>query len=365
MVSSGRDTRTLHSAFALASERSAFRNCVSVSDPPNPMLRTIRLTWQQRPEVLVRVWIAARKSKASFRRVVRRLIQGGILPAAVTSRQLTPTTLNTYSISEANARLRFRFSINELNDHASQLDLPPMIVTSSDGSFGRAGDRLSETGSAIALGRPVEFGRSAGSLSRINTCTVVLLFTKRVDLLERNENLLTRRATWCTIVDVFWFHPWRKTLNLHSKPSPDSGDSGHKRRHCLIWQAVAPLMAYVLLFEGRKHDSPVLRESRLLNLFREMDSLNGKCVYGDPAYGCQDHIVSPYASNLTTEEQESNRNMSSALWSGTDWHKKMGARKFPLASCLVAFVVTNCHSFLSRGNQTSSYFDLAPRIFGK
>ncbi|DBA05032.1 TPA: hypothetical protein N0F65_000720, partial [Lagenidium giganteum] len=151
--------------------------------------------------------------------------------------------------------------------------------------------------------------------SRIFIYTTALLVEIHQDKIELNVDLLNRRASvYCQHVaecgaPLATFGFIDGTKQFICRPSPRnlqrSCYSGHKRRHCFIWQAVVtPDGLCAALFgpvEGRKHDSTVLRE------------MDGKCVYGDPAYGCRGLILSPYSSNPTPREREFNRRMSAVL----------------------------------------------------
>ena len=80
--------------------------------------------------------------------------------------------------------------------------------------------------------------------------------------------------------------------------------SGHKRQHCMNYQgAVAPdglMLHFWGPFDGRCHDSTVLAESKVLEVFESTPELQHHYVYGDPAYGCAPNLMCGYkGSNLT------------------------------------------------------------------
>ena len=68
-------------------------------------------------------------------------------------------------------------------------------------------------------------------------------------------------------------------------------------------------------FEGRRHDSGMLRESGLLQVLEEHSfSPNGDimCIYGDPANPLRPHLQAPCRNAALTEEQQTwNQRMSS------------------------------------------------------
>ncbi|ETV89842.1 hypothetical protein H310_15318, partial [Aphanomyces invadans] len=92
--------------------------------------------------------------------------------------------------------------------------------------------------------------------------------------------------------------------------------SGHKRFHCLNYQAVTcPDGICVHFFgpmEGRRHDATMLRHSQLLPfLHRHRELFLSKFIYGDPAYGIVDYLLSGYkGNNIGPLKQEFNKWMS-------------------------------------------------------
>ena len=92
--------------------------------------------------------------------------------------------------------------------------------------------------------------------------------------------------------------------------------NGHKRNHCLKFQSVAlpnGLIGHLTgPYEGRKHDSSMLRESGLLPQLRQNATFNGNplCIYGDPAYPISVHLLSPVRNPNTQLEIDFNREMS-------------------------------------------------------
>ncbi|KAF4150332.1 DDE superfamily endonuclease [Phytophthora infestans] len=65
--------------------------------------------------------------------------------------------------------------------------------------------------------------------------------------------------------------------------------------------------------EWRRHDSAMLRESKLMSYFEEHEELfGGRFLYGDPAYGMQKFILSEYKGNVSNHfERAFNKQMSS------------------------------------------------------
>lgn len=129
--------------------------------------------------------------------------------------------------------------------------------------------------------------------------------------------------------------------------------------------------------EGRRHDAFILSESGVLDKLRPFTQPNGQpyVVYGDPAYGIQSNIISPFRSGqpLTQAEQEFNTAMSSVrvsvewtfgkiiqLFAFLDFKKNIKVLLQPVGKYyIVGTLLTNCHTCLY-GSQTSSFFNVPP-----
>ena len=102
--------------------------------------------------------------------------------------------------------------------------------------------------------------------------------------------------------------------------------NGHKRVHEIKLQSVATPDGMVALlhgpYEGRRHDSGILRESGLLPMLQQHSvSPNGEimCLYGDAAYPLRPQMQAPFkGANLTEDEQLLNCRMSSCRVSVED-----------------------------------------------
>ena len=93
--------------------------------------------------------------------------------------------------------------------------------------------------------------------------------------------------------------------------------NGHKRVHSIKFQVVsAPNGLCINLFgpvEGRRHDSGMLADSRLLGLlqrFAVTPDGSQLCIYGDPAYPHRPQLQAPFKGAMLTQEEE-------------DWNKSM------------------------------------------
>lgn len=157
--------------------------------------------------------------------------------------------------------------------------------------------------------------------------------------------------------------------------------SGHKRTHCVKYQSVlCPDGIIVSLFgayPGRRHDAGILRESNLYAQLQECCTFNDGTyfvLYGDPAYGVQQLLLSPYRNRiLTPHQQQFNARMSSvrqavewgfgktiSLFAFLDFKKKQKIllQKVP-EMYKVGVILTNCHTCLY-GGQSSQFFNIAP-----
>lgn len=80
--------------------------------------------------------------------------------------------------------------------------------------------------------------------------------------------------------------------------------NGHKRVHSIKCQIVATPNGLIANlsgpYEGKRHDSTMLHESRLLNDLRRVAFYNGEplCLYGDPAYPLGVHLQAPTEGTL-------------------------------------------------------------------
>ncbi|KAG4232205.1 hypothetical protein PC116_g19548 [Phytophthora cactorum] len=100
-----------------------------------------------------------------------------------------------------------------------------------------------------------------------------------------------------TMSNVFGFIDGTKNAvcRLSSRPGTKENlqrqvYSGHKRVHCLNYQAVVTPDGLAIHFwrpiEGRRHDVTLLHESKLIDYLEEHKAIfDGYTIYGDPAYG--------------------------------------------------------------------------------
>ena len=128
--------------------------------------------------------------------------------------------------------------------------------------------------------------------------------------------------------------------------------------------------------EGRRHDAFMLGVSGLSAKLQRFVQPNGEpyAIYGDPAYGITQNIISPFRqAHLTDDEQEFNTRMSKVRtcvewgfgkicknFAYLDFKRNLKILLQPVGKYyLVACILINCHTCLY-GSQTTTYFNLEP-----
>jgi nuclease HARBI1 len=241
-----------------------------------------------------------------------------------------------------------------------------------------------------------KFGRSVSSQSRIFLHVIGLLYARWSTLLFCPVGLVKARlVAYCDAVAakgaplncVFGFIDGTKIASCRPGRSSSGLDlqrvvyTGHKRMHCLSYQAVTAPDGLCIHFwgpmEGRRHDAAMLRESGFVEfLDRQGSVFDDRYIYGDPAYGVSHRILSGFKGNLTgkSDMADFNRRMSSvresvewtfallkSLWKFIDCKKQQKILQSPVAQVVaVAMLLTNCHTCYNQGNQISMYFGLSP-----
>ena len=157
--------------------------------------------------------------------------------------------------------------------------------------------------------------------------------------------------------------------------------NGHKRMHALKFQSAVIPNGLICNFydptEGRRHDSGMLAESRLLDQLQlHAYTPNGEplCIYGYPAYPLRVHLQAPYQGNrLTNLQKRYNRAMSNVRVS-VEWLFKEILTYFAFADFkrnlttalsaigkmyAVCALLTNARTCLYK-SRTSNFFDAEP-----
>ena len=121
----------------------------------------------------------------------------------------------------------------------------------------------------------------------------------------------------------------------------------------------------------------MLRMSNILSYIREHPvlSLLGIIIYGDPAYGSNDILSSPFKGAVLTDDQKKFNKTMSAIrvtvewlfgiikqaWAFIDWNKKHKILLSPVAKNVkVAVLLTNCRTCIRGSNSISTFFDCPP-----
>ena len=101
--------------------------------------------------------------------------------------------------------------------------------------------------------------------------------------------------------------------------------NGHKRVHGIKFQSVVVpngLIANLVgPFEGRRHDSTMLHESRMLRELQRVAWANGEplCLYGDPAYPLGIHLQAPFRDALLTPQMQRFNEAMSEVRVSVEW----------------------------------------------
>ncbi|XP_063912768.1 uncharacterized protein LOC135129532 [Zophobas morio] len=82
--------------------------------------------------------------------------------------------------------------------------------------------------------------------------------------------------------------------------------SGHKRVHCLKFQAITLPNGLILHlsqpYPGRRHDSFILKDTHILQQLRLYCPTF--CLYGDEGYPLKSQLIRPYSNTRLTEQQQ-------------------------------------------------------------
>ena len=239
---------------------------------------------------------------------------------------------NLESLDEAQCRTEFRFIKSHIYELAVALNMPEKIVTE---------ERVTCTGIeglCILLKRlafPCRYTDMVPLFGR-NQTEICLIFNHVLSLLYHNHH--HRLSSWnqwflqphmlqrfcesinnkgAPLQNCFGFIDG--TVIPISRPGQNQRTvyNGHKRVHAIKFQSVALPNGLIGNlsgpYEGRRHDSTILRESNLLPDLQRVAFFNGQslCVYGDPAYPLNIRLQGPFRrANITPDEVIYNQAMS-------------------------------------------------------
>ncbi|KAF0703626.1 hypothetical protein AaE_015294 [Aphanomyces astaci] len=330
----------------------------------------------------------------------QRRFVSAVIAAQVVERPLIPDVrFDLNAMSDANALLEFRFDVAGVQQLGFLLGLPAVVITTARNRV------LRDEAICILLSRMAfptrlfdmarTFGRSRPVLCDLFLHVLNEIYDRWNHLLYFNYKLLQRNVDrYCAAIhrkgspcaSVFGFIDGTKIQTCRISTVNDGINlqkeiySGHKRVHCLNYQAVTVPDGLCAHFfgpiEGRRHDTTMLRESRLLGyLANHPEVFSRKVIYGDPAYGVSEHMLSGFKGNgLSTMQRDFNKWMSrvrqsvewnfkvmKTLWSFITFKTLSKIRLSPVARVVsVAMLLTNCQCCYFGGNQISKFFDLEP-----
>lgn len=235
------------------------------------------------------------------------------------------------------------------------------------------------------------FGRPPDEISRIVNQVSVLLFTNYEHLLKFDDRRLTAGYLEQLANAVHYKGaPLQRcwgfidgTVRAICRPGVEQRQvyNGHKRVHSLKFQSVVTPDGIIAHLSGpwigRRHDARMLKESNLLEILStHANGIDGEAMqlYGDPAYGVHQYLLSPFrGAQLTQEQNLFNKKMSAVRecvewgfgkivgnFAFLDFKKNLKLMLQPVGRYyLVGGLLTNVHTCLY-GSQTSSYFNMNP-----
>ncbi|DBA04776.1 TPA: hypothetical protein N0F65_004413 [Lagenidium giganteum] len=301
-------------------------------------------------QLLLVGWITTklRRNEQRLRDVLQCLHKFG-LRTVTPQRQLVALSSPYHTLTEREARELFRFSIPELQMLRSLLELPFTVVAEE-------GDRVcGDEALAIVCRRLVEPARWS---------TIEREFRRSMPSLSR--------IFWATVKDLFKLH--RNRLYMHRRLLEENV---HVYAHAIANAAVAtPDGLCIAMFgpiEGRRHDTIVLQESRLLHVLRRSQYLAPYSLCADKGNSSQPNLIAPYKAppkgKLLPAYEESNQRMSKLRqsvewvfhiikqnWSLLNRQLKMQAQMCKVGDLFaVAVLLTNCLTCIRGGNQSAKY----------
>ena len=131
--------------------------------------------------------------------------------------------------------------------------------------------------------------------------------------------------------------------------------------------------------EGRRHDSGMLGDSRLLDVLQQhaVDQENNiLCLYGDPAYPLRPQLMGPFKGNgLTQMQKDWNKGMSAMrvnvewifgdivnYFKFIDFKKGLKLQLSAVGKMYRVYALLQNARTCLYGNQTCEYFDLQPLL---
>ena len=299
----------------------------------------------------------------------------------------------------------YRVTADELLEMVEALDLPGYIVTPSRYVF----DPVEALGLTLARFRSAGdqyelsmlYNRTQSAISEIVNFVVTYVDNRWSDLLDFDHDHLlspTNLEKYAAAIhragapmDSIWGFI-DCTIRRIARPTKwqRAAYSGHKKFHALKFQAIMlPNGMFGHLFgpeEGRRNDNHLLAKSKILetcaaHAVREGTDENTPAqerylqIFGDPAYGVSNQIISPYAGagDRTEEEREWNAKMAavrievehgfgivSNTWPFLNAGWKMHVYRSPCGRYYRAGVLFTNALNCMRYNQVAQYFNCEP-----
>ncbi len=231
------------------------------------------------------------------------------------------------------------------------------------------------------------FGRSVQDLSYVFNGTLQYLFH------TQSHRLLSVTQPWCDhkrfseavyAMGASLSHIWGfidGTIRKICRPKEGQRTlfSGHKRYHGLKYQHVTAPNGMIVHcfgpFEGRRHDSAMLRESGLMDLIEPIKDRTGRqlALYRDGGYPLCPYLLSPYRGPQNRQQTALNKEMARArvsvewgfgkvvtLFAFVNFYANQKFFLQPVGPYFtVASLLTNCHTCLY-GSEIAELFDLPP-----
>ncbi|KAF0723151.1 hypothetical protein Ae201684P_015649 [Aphanomyces euteiches] len=287
--------------------------------------------------------------------------------------ELIEVDIRKYESNDVLCKSHFRFTSAQIKQLVELLKLP-WLLTLSNGSRCRA-----ELAMYILLKRMAYpcrlcdleefFGLRRDMLSRILSFMVVL---------QRYASTISAKGSPLKCVVGFIDGTVRPICR--PKRYQRSTYNGHKRVRALKFQVVsAPNGLIIHLagpFIGRRHDARMLRESGLSEALRMHCTFQSSSfiVYVDPAYGVDDHFVSPFrGTSLSWQEKRFNRLMSRVRvsvewrfgsvvnnWAFVDFKKNLKVLLQPVGKLYIVAVLLNNFLTCFNGSMCSKFFNCTP-----
>ncbi|KAG3070850.1 hypothetical protein PC122_g15940 [Phytophthora cactorum] len=203
------------------------------------------------------------------------------------------------------------------------------------------------------------FGRSTGQLSRIIKHMVLYFYDRFEGIIYFQRRICSERMQQyveavynkgATMSNVFGFIDGTKNAvcRLSSRPGTKENlqrqvYSGHKRVHCLNYQAVVTPDGLAIHFwrpiEGRRHDVTLLHESKLIDYLEEHKAIfDGYTIYGDPA----EQLFNSRMSSVRPAVEWKFKELKT-LWALIDFKKSLKVRLSPVGKYVA--IIANAWKF--------------------